>query len=424
MLGLNRVINAVGQGGFYEERFYSGYKNIYNFVFDCGTANKQALFSDLIDKKNYKHIDLLCISHFDNDHVSLLPNFLRGRHLDTIILPLVTDDVEFGVLLDIGSYSDETNSGDDIDDDFLNRIYNQYMMIYNTEEYINSIIDGELKRIINISPDRYKTDNVNFESISIDILPKKSTQLSGCKFHSTQLFDKWIFRPINISFADSSCSLKRDFIDRLFKLLDSSDNYKNKYMSTNIKTLIGDAVRDKNLICLIRKAYHAVYNGSHKKMNDYSMALYSGLLYNKNPDIYVTYFKRRKYNAPHNIQKHMGIHHNRHYINATATQKAGCLYLGDYNAKDYYAVLDHYFRHYARDYILSLQIPHHGSIENWNNQLLGWAEDFFVSFGSNRYHHPSSHVLSDIMSNNKRVFEITHLKRSTLNYSIGMKSIN
>jgi len=49
----------------------------------------------------------------------------------------------------------------------------------------------------------------------------------------------------------------------------------------------------------------------------------------------------------------------------------------------------------------TLQIPHHGSIENFNPQILSRLKPEFtiVSYGrNNQYGHPSDKVLSDILS--------------------------
>jgi len=67
----------------------------FNWVFDCGSMAKEAdwinqvtWYRDLIvqDRK----INLLCISHFDKDHVSGLTQLLKDRHVDTVVIPYFT----------------------------------------------------------------------------------------------------------------------------------------------------------------------------------------------------------------------------------------------------------------------------------------------------------------------------------------------
>lgn len=87
--------HPVGQG-----LFASGFvrhedsESPFHWVYDCGTSSAQSLLSDTID--NYAsrwnttgRIDLLAISHFDNDHVSGLPVLNPRFSIGTVLLPYV-----------------------------------------------------------------------------------------------------------------------------------------------------------------------------------------------------------------------------------------------------------------------------------------------------------------------------------------------
>lgn len=62
-----RFIFPVGQGGFAGERIED-----YVVVFDCGSISSTSMVESCIDRvyREIDHVDLLFISHFDNDHVN------------------------------------------------------------------------------------------------------------------------------------------------------------------------------------------------------------------------------------------------------------------------------------------------------------------------------------------------------------------
>jgi len=79
MIKLVREFNNVGQGAFYTEKFYDdSNKLIYTMVYDCGSYGNRALIEKSI-KENLKdkNIDLLCISHFHEDHINGLEYLLK-----------------------------------------------------------------------------------------------------------------------------------------------------------------------------------------------------------------------------------------------------------------------------------------------------------------------------------------------------------
>lgn len=67
---MQRIIHPIGQGAFYSERFGN-----FNIVYDCGEWKKTRKACKLVEKSfdSDKEIDVLFISHFDYDHVSLIP---------------------------------------------------------------------------------------------------------------------------------------------------------------------------------------------------------------------------------------------------------------------------------------------------------------------------------------------------------------
>jgi hypothetical protein len=430
LFSVERIFNPVGQGGFYEERFFYGTdrENIFNFVFDCGTENRQDLFRDILNEKSYDTVHLLCISHFDNDHVSLLPSFLNGKHIETLVMPLLSEAQKAFYLL-----SDIDKADGDDDSIARNTFSSQYTLLFDPRGFMRSI-EATVNRIVYIEEGSENHQSESLEISEIEELRDELSLPSGVelapgKFSATSF--RWIFKPINISFAEESRG--DDLQKALYKLIKDDERYKDAYDRVDA-IFLRDAIGDHELIKLIRKAYYAVFKKIDRKMNDYSMALYSGLHYDACADVRVDV---------RNIQPHRRecrcmfcrlphrCHRCEDYVpcfphdfcrnhseRRRYTSKTGCLYLGDYNAKKHIQEIEKYYHRYIERSILTLQIPHHGSKHSWNTRLLDWAEDFVVSYGSNGYWHPSSKVLLDVVNSRKRLFEITHLEHSALKHLI------
>jgi beta-lactamase superfamily II metal-dependent hydrolase len=105
----------------------------------------------------------------------------------------------------------------------------------------------------------------------------------------------------------------------------------------------------------------------------------------------------------------------------TLNTKCGCLYTGDYNAKTEknYKALDSAFSKYW-DNILTLQVPHHGSKNSFNKNLIREGIDhYFISAGEkDRYKHPNIEVLREFADAKKEVRIITEKSHSPCCYWI------
>ena len=104
---VTRVIHPIGQGAFYSERIECDDRT-YNIVYDCGSGNRKKTPKRLERQiasyyKKEDVIDILFISHFDNDHINGI-NELR-RHtseIKNVIVPLIEQE-------DFWFYSIENN---------------------------------------------------------------------------------------------------------------------------------------------------------------------------------------------------------------------------------------------------------------------------------------------------------------------------
>lgn len=87
------TIHPIGQG-----LFYSGFLELhsarFDMVFDCGSKNPSDLSREILRYRAEREIDqygldLLVISHFDNDHVSGIDELLQGVKVRRLVLPFL-----------------------------------------------------------------------------------------------------------------------------------------------------------------------------------------------------------------------------------------------------------------------------------------------------------------------------------------------
>lgn len=90
-----RTIHPVGQGGFASEYFI---KTKSTFIYDCGSLTSmgsQSAKEQFIDASLMAgDVDCLFISHFDKDHVSLIPALKAKRRIKRVVIPLVDKTTE------------------------------------------------------------------------------------------------------------------------------------------------------------------------------------------------------------------------------------------------------------------------------------------------------------------------------------------
>ena len=104
---VTRTIQPVGQGGFYTEIFeipnQKGEISTRCVVYDCGSATraepKKTIESALFDDKDLD-IDILFISHFDDDHVNGLAELSKKHRIKRIVIPQIHGYEWFYILED------------------------------------------------------------------------------------------------------------------------------------------------------------------------------------------------------------------------------------------------------------------------------------------------------------------------------------
>lgn len=386
---VTRTIQPVGQGGFYTEIFeipnQEGKISTHCVVYDCGSATRaepiRTIESALFDDDRLD-IDILFISHFDDDHVNGLAELSKKHRIKRIVIPQIQGYEWYYVLEDSikrGTYQPRGN----LIKSFLNSIRNE-----TSQDEI---------QIIEIAPidSEERPDRNNYDVQSINELDYQKFWPSGLVLYPFEKELGWIYIPVNTLDLNKINSLKRKLAPFFDAELDPTiwDN------------LSGD--KCAKVISEHRSTINDIYKEVFGSSNASSMCLYSGL-------------------DSVNLQSESNIHnvswqfcYCRHYWCRSKENSEACLYTGDSNLNDpklRNTLICLLHQHIRR--IGLIQIPHHGSVHNSsNNAFYELCEDalplLFVSYGCyNRYGHPSTRLLGKLRADGYKIAEVTEKKDS------------
>lgn len=352
-----RNIHPVGQGAFYAETLHRlGLNNDKHIVYDCGVMPLSNRLKEEIDNflPNNSAIDILFISHFHADHVNGIKLLSEKYKIKYVVLPQI-DDYEWFYIVE------------------------NYLTTGDADENIISNMKASIgdARIVQVSPIE-DNDNglVSEEAVSLDIFNGDTKAIING--YSPLVIDKndfvlWHYIVIN--------PLKRSDLCELRKSLESID-----YDGRKLK--IAD-LQNPNILISVRKELQEVYEKVFKGSNEYSMCMLSELAERRH------YYSNSKYNKrfPHCPDCWCFCEDELRIDNVD-----GGLYCGDADFL-HCDTLECLKRRLdgRENYIGLLQLPHHGSKENFSVELLNWLNYLQVSFACygtpNRYNHPSSDIM-------------------------------
>ena len=366
---IERVLHPVGQGAFYSESFYeaNGHK-CRTVVYDCGSTPKTYIEEE-IDSffSNGDSVDILFISHFDNDHISGLEKLKKTCTIDTVVMPL------------------------------LNSIQKIYMLcngvnktlITNPESFFAN------SRVVFVQPTNLDDPGAQAENRDVKYAELDESINNGDRIIFEQY---WVYIPCNYDYAkrhsDLIASLRN--LDEFRKV-----DFENK---AQIDDIVKTA--DKALLGRINKIFKDMMPDGANRI---SMMLYSGPS-QSTKGIFAQ--------CELNLFKDSAIL-NKLYVGTAA------LYLGDtdLNQSDILEQLSNDIGQ-LKENIVILQLPHHGSKKNFNDGLLSFGDRdskkiFFSSFGTNnRYGHPSNSVICKVIASGQKIAMVTEMKNSTIIQSI------
>lgn len=372
---IERVLHPVGQGAFYSESFYDAKgQKCRTVVYDCGSTPKTYVKEE-IDSFFSKGdvIDILFISHFDNDHISGLEKLKKTCTIDTVVMPLLNSVQKIYML------SNGVNK----------------TLITNPESFFAN------SRVVFVQPTNL--DNPEEQTVNQDIQYANLASLADpkCLINNADriVFESyWVYIPCNYDYTQRRTKL----IDNIKKL----DEFAN--VDFENKAQIDDIVKtaDKALLGRINKIFKDMMPDGANRI---SMMLYSGPS-QSTKGIFAQ--------CELNLFKDSAIL-NKLYVGTAA------LYLGDtdLNQSDILEQLSNDIGQ-LKENIVILQLPHHGSKKNFNDGLLSFGDRdskkiFFSSFGTNnRYGHPSNSVICKVIASGQKIVMVTEMKNSTIIQSI------
>lgn len=392
---MTRTFFPVGDGIFCLELF----ENRHAIVYDCGSTSKvrvECHVSKLADRNDIDVIEYVFISHFHEDHVNGLPTLLEKFDVRHVVMPLMSEEDMY--LLWLGRQLRQTHPNVITDlgsGDFVDRL------ILNPAGAVERYSEGTEVGFVAPQDDRAQgrmapTENADNHPFRVDGMPRaqKAPQAAVIKDEITletgESSECWRYVPFTIRYAEKADELKRG----LAKL--------------GIRSY-------SDVVDHVRKHGHKDIRDTYKKVIGSRFNLYSMAVYSYSPHIDLD--QRVKTCAASTSWYRERIEGRKF--------KAPCLYLGDYEAEkdENWNDLASYFKsktgHYPLDGLGCLQIPHHGSHHNFNNEFI--SEDFLsiIPAGFDR-DHPSNKVLMKYIENNVTPYVVTDKDEMILKLSISL----
>ncbi len=360
------VFRPVGQGLFYTGSLLNGH---YNFVYDCGSENNQKILNEEI--KNYKNeikasfnckpiIDFVIVSHLHKDHYSGLYELLRNFRVNKIYLPY------------LGLFNEN-----------VLRLYIYYDLYVNNEKRQNQ--KENIDELYKLIESLYGLNDSDFLKDNIqEIKHVKSTEEIKC-FDSENIY--WEFRFLynevdqnKIAAINSAC-----------------ENFLKNANCENMQKFIE---KNKHNINMIAQAYKQIL-GRGNELNNTSILL----LHNPKKEVNSVHYT----NCDNCKCIRMFCDRDGCYrYNRNMTSQGITLLTGD--IKFNVAIANELKSYIEYKKISVLQIPHHGSISNWDafRKHSINSEIYVISFGhGNRYGHPNIKVIGDLICNNNEYYFAT-----------------
>lgn len=375
----------VGQGCFYGGSIKKNEEE-FVIVYDCGTVSSRKFLLDSIAefKRNFKKIDLLMISHFDEDHVNGLNELLTGITCEKVIIPYYSPITRLTLL-----------SNYDSGDDYISFLKDPVSYLLNTDKFkINEVLiiqneDDNNSDFIAPEP-KSPTENSNFENLKLEFdLIQKEEDENFKRDIRTQEGKDYVFSEKAKYFSlPFKISISNEFWEFVFYLKNFGkpleiinfqreiDELLNKTKDNKLSSLF-----DKTFIPNIKNIYRKHINGD---LNYSSLSVFHGPIANENLNLFGVSI-RNSFHFPIN------------------RRKSGTLLTGDSFLKkdEDYSPFYNYYSYYYIDKTLLFQVPHHGSWNNWRffpNDLSN-IPFYILNYGHKRKKHPNKYVLWDLITN-------------------------
>nr|WP_294464722.1 MBL fold metallo-hydrolase [uncultured Sellimonas sp.] len=353
-----RSFLPVGQGAFYTEQFDSG----VNIVYDCGSSTSKSAVEKQIacTFEPRERIQAVFISHLHEDHINGLPYLLSHCCVERLYLPFLTE--EEILLTRLIARLENAESA------FLSKLLVDPYGAVQDYTLQNDTMTPDIFYVM--PPDSTRRPGGNVASVSSgEMLTVLDSGIPS----------DWTFIPFNFQNAQRSKSffrgLKKNGYDKktLQSYLETSDIFSYDWDD-------------------LKRIYQKYAPGS---LNSNSLVVYSGPRSESGRAVQPYRFFMPDLSDPQSGRQN--------------GYPDGFLFLGDYDAgaKDSWPELTDHLADYM-PFVGTVQVPHHGSMHNYNEELSCGQFILIISAGyQNKYKHPHTKVLKDMLMKRAVHFWIT-----------------
>jgi hypothetical protein len=386
----------VGQGCFYGGAIKHNKTN-FVVVYDCGSVTKGKPLKPAINefKQKFSHIDLLIISHFDQDHVNGIEELIKGIRVERIIMPYMP--LWYRILLIAKTSGDIDNYSSMLLNPTTYFLQGDFTVgkVYYIDQSFNEEISKESEPNNDPKFDRELDPNEEIgELILIEPLEDEGVKqrILG-EEQEQELNDKDAY----FLQSDAIFGLENSLWEFLFyhketkQQTDITDfqNAVQNYMSIKGILKLGDLFTGNH-----NRVIHKIYKDHiNNDINYSSLCVYHGPL-----------FKTKVWGSEENVLKktYKMVFSLCYFYAAGNTLKSGTLLTGDQflkKSRDF----DPFYNYYRTrlDRTLVFQVPHHGSFNNWqmmpNKLNRHFIKCFIINHGYGRKKHPNKKVLLNIL---------------------------
>jgi hypothetical protein len=404
--------HPVGQGlfssGFIKR--VNGPNNFYfSFVYDCGSSTSQNLINDELDRlsrntDNRGRINLLTLSHFDNDHISGVVSLLKKFKVGILMLPYMSLAERLIIAFEEGG-----GEGDPLFDFYINPV----------RYFLDQGVQG-IEHILFVPPSGDKGPPYPGDQTS----PPESGLDDELRFVSTELADdaemsflesgtdgtapavKWLAPGSALTLAKFGWEFI-PYNDDPRKVIPHSFVDAVRENRENLRLAGGSPAREEALRKL-KEQYDNFFGGGPKKRNLISLFLYSGPIYQRWNRCGITHADATAVIQPILIDWHLKfIWFDRSDDvppQEEARPRGSILYTGDgyLNTKKKLQNLVNYLDENRVRQVGVFQVMHHGAKANWRQGTAAAIAPLFSVFSSDPehkgYEHPHATVLRDFWS--------------------------
>ena len=370
---VTRIFHPVGQGGFYTESF----DDQHMVVYDCGGKSREFMeeyIDSFLPENPQQQIDAIFISHLHRDHINGLEYLLnKVRGAKNLYIPFLTKNRLFEAAI----YNHQFSHNDEV---------NKFIELI--------VFDGLLSDTTIVEVSENGEDGDGTKSM---VIGEHSVIRSGDNIHIDEPQSPlWVYIPY--CSATQSPNFPSDLAGD--KFLRKLEEIYNTYDGQDLYFVLMNFLKKRSIKEIVR-LYKILYGGVH---NSQSMTVFSGLRIKDREYFDIISQSNLLRNACNKSYWH--CHHRMCdcMCHIDCEEKVPCnfLYMGDFESKvekNFKALKLFYTRQDVWDTLCGIQIPHHGSRDNYNKGLYDDKCFAIASAGiKNQNNHPHIDTLINIVN--------------------------